>query len=74
MGLIAETGYFSNDIMAYLTNSGLPNTVRLTNVLVDGFNGLPSTNVDNTEISMDIEMAISWRRDSTKLSTTVTQR
>jgi hypothetical protein len=47
-------GYFTNDIALYTSDTGLP-TVSLQNVLVSGFNGVPSTN--NDEVALDIEMA-----------------
>ncbi len=56
VALVEFDGYYSSDITAYESQAGLPH-VTLTNVLVDGFSGTPVT--DNTEMSLDIEMAIS---------------
>ncbi len=55
-------GYYAADIAAYEKQAGLPNVV-LRNVLVDGFNGVPSTDpvneYNNEEVALDIEMAVS---------------
>lgn len=57
VGLLQFDGYYSNDIVAYENQSGLPN-VPLTNVLVAGFSGNPYSSNNVTEVSLDIEMAI----------------
>ena len=51
---------YANDIATYETQSGLP-SVTLANVLLDGFNGIPTTgpNSGNAEVALDIEMSIS---------------
>ena len=56
VGLLEFDGYYPNDIAAYKSLAGLPN-VSVTNVLVDGFTGSPG--VENSEVALDIEMAIS---------------
>ena len=56
IALVEFDGYYQNDITAYENQTGLPHVI-LTNVFVDGFDGIPIT--DNTEMSLDIEMAIS---------------
>jgi len=56
LGLFELDGYTTDDITYYENQAGLPN-VPLTNVLVDGFNGTPMG--AETEVSLDIEMAIS---------------
>jgi hypothetical protein len=56
VGLLELDGYYSNDIAQYESLARLPN-VPLTNILVDGFNGSPGVN--NVEVALDIEMAIS---------------
>ena len=56
VALLEFDGYYSNDIAAYEGLAGLPN-ITLTNILIDSFNGTPSA--DDTEVSLDIEMAIS---------------
>jgi pro-kumamolisin-like protein/BACON domain-containing protein len=55
VGLFELDGYYTNDIIAYETNAGLPN-ITLTNVLIN-FSGSPGS--DNSEVALDIEMAIS---------------
>jgi hypothetical protein len=52
-------GYYTNDIVAYENQAGLP-AVPLSNVPVNGFNLTPSTNSSHVlEVSLDIEMVIS---------------
>ena len=60
VGLVEFDGYYANDITAYEATNGLSN-VTLKNVLLDGFNGTPTTgpNSGNAEVALDIEMAIS---------------
>jgi subtilase family serine protease len=59
IALVEFDGYYSNDIALYESQAGLP-SVTLTNILIDGFSGTPSGNVNNvTEVSLDIEMVIS---------------
>lgn len=59
VGLVQFDGYYANDITTYESLAGLPN-VTLTNVLLDGFNGIPDANADFVaEVSLDIEMTIS---------------
>jgi subtilase family serine protease len=59
VGLFELEGYYASDITSYESFAGVPN-VTLTNVLIDGYNGNPDTNVDYVaEVSLDIEMAIS---------------
>ena len=60
VGLVEFDGYYANDVTAYEATNGLPG-VTLKNVLLDGFNGTPTTGPDsgNAEVALDIEMAIS---------------
>ena len=60
VGLLEFDGYYTNDITKYETENGLP-SVTLTNVLLDGFDGKPTRgrNSGNSEVALDIEMAIS---------------
>jgi subtilase family serine protease len=51
-----DSGYYQSDITAYETLAGLPN-VPVSAVLLDGYGGGPG--YANTEVSLDIEMAIS---------------
>ena len=55
VGLFELDGYYPNDITAYETNAGLPN-VTLTNAL---FNTIGTPGNNNSEVALDIEMAIS---------------
>jgi len=56
VGLFEADGYYSNDIASYESQAGLP-SVSLTNVLIDNFNGNPGSG--NSEVALDIEMAVS---------------
>lgn len=56
VGIVASNGYFPTDITAYEDAAGMTH-VPLKNVQVAGFSSTP--NGDNTEVSMDIENAIS---------------
>lgn len=59
VGLLEFDGYYGADITNYALQSSLP-TVALTNVLVDGFSGVPGSGVNDVfEVSLDIEMAAS---------------
>ncbi len=56
VGLFELDGYYLSDVTAYESLAGLPN-IPLTNVLLDGFKGVPGVN--NDEVALDIDMAIS---------------
>jgi len=57
VGLVQfQSGFYTNDILAYETLAGLPN-VPVQPVLLDGYGG--GAGNDNDEVSLDIEMAIS---------------
>ena len=60
VGLVEFDGYYASDITMYESQTGLPN-VTLKNVLLDGFNGIPTIGPSsgNSEVALDIEMAIS---------------
>jgi subtilase family serine protease len=59
VGLFELDGYYASDITSYEHKASLPN-VTLTNVLIDGYDGVPDGNVNYIgEVSLDIEMAIS---------------
>ncbi len=60
VGLLEFDGYYAADITDYASQAGLPN-VPLLNVLLDGFNGVPTggPNSGNSEVALDIEMAVS---------------
>ncbi|HEV2329274.1 MAG TPA: protease pro-enzyme activation domain-containing protein [Verrucomicrobiae bacterium] len=59
IGMVEFDGYYPSDISRYETNAGLP-AVPLQPVLLDGYNGVPSTGSGsgNPEVSLDIELAI----------------
>jgi hypothetical protein len=59
IGLLEFDGFYSSDISAYESAAGLPN-VPVQAVLLDGFSGTPTRgpNSGDTEVSIDIEMAI----------------
>ena len=59
VGLVQFDGFYAADIAAYEVQAGLSN-VTLQTVLLDGFDGIPTgTNINNGEVSLDIEMVIS---------------
>jgi uncharacterized repeat protein (TIGR01451 family) len=58
VALVQFDGYLASDIIAYENLTGRPN-VPLQNVLIGGFNGLPTGNGGEVEVSLDIEMVIS---------------
>ncbi len=58
IALVQFDGYLSNDIAAYESLAGRPN-IPLQNVLIDRFNGFPTGNGGEVEVSLDIEMLIS---------------
>ncbi len=61
VGLVALDGYYTSDITAYSQLANLP-AVPLTNVLIDGFNGVPTSRLPgsgNEEVALDIQMTIS---------------
>ncbi|MBF0503704.1 MAG: hypothetical protein HQL14_01250 [Candidatus Omnitrophica bacterium] len=59
VALFELDGYLQSDIAAYESYFHLPNnSVTLQNVLVDGFNGLPTYNGGNEEVTLDIEELI----------------
>ncbi|HTB79825.1 MAG TPA: putative Ig domain-containing protein [Opitutaceae bacterium] len=58
VGLLQFDGYTASDITYYETKANLP-AVPLTNVLLDGFSGVPTGNGGEVEVSLDIEMSMS---------------
>ena len=66
IALVQFDGYYASDIMAYETLTGRPN-VPLVNVLLNGFNGLPTGNGGEVEVSLDIEMCISMASGLSKI-------
>ena len=59
VALFELEGYYTNDIIAYENQTGLPN-LTLTNVLVDSFSGTPTGTDTNgvIEVALDIDMAL----------------
>lgn len=55
IALVQFDGYFASDIAAYASLAGRTN-IPLQNVLIDGFNGLPTGSGGEIEVSLDIEM------------------
>jgi uncharacterized repeat protein (TIGR03803 family) len=67
VGLVEFDGYYTNDIATYEHQAGLPQ-VPLTNVLLDGFSGVPSGVTNSVaEVSLDIEMVISMATNLAKV-------
>jgi hypothetical protein len=60
VGLVEFDGFYANDIASYERQAGLA-AVPLQTILLDGYNGTPTTGADsgNPEVSLDIEMAVS---------------
>lgn len=68
IGLFEFGPYYTNDIYRYETNAGLPTTIVVSNVLLNGVSGLPvGTNADDGEEALDIDMAISMAPGATVL-------
>jgi len=59
IGLLAIDGYDPSDITTYVSNNGLPSNITVTPVLLDGVSGIPSRGRASSEITVDIEMALS---------------
>jgi len=57
IAMVEFDGYNLSDIQEYETLAGRTN-VPLSNVLLDGFNGQPTGDGNEVEVSLDIEMAI----------------
>ena len=58
VGLVQFDGYSTADIAYYESLAGIP-SVTVSNVLLDGFSGLPSGTGDEIEVCLDIEMVMS---------------
>ena len=58
IALFQWDGYLASDIALYEQQAGLP-SVSLTNVLLQGFSGIPTGTGGEVEVSLDIEMCIS---------------
>ncbi len=66
IAMVEFDGYTLADITNYEAAHGLPN-VTLTNVLLDGFSGMPSGNGGEIEVSLDIETAIAMAPGATSI-------
>ncbi|HEU6448244.1 MAG TPA: protease pro-enzyme activation domain-containing protein [Verrucomicrobiae bacterium] len=64
IGLLEFDGYYSNDIVKYETEAGLP-AVTLTNVPVNG--GVSTPGTGNGEVALDIEVAIAMAPGLSKI-------
>lgn len=61
--------YYTNDIYMYETNAGLPTSIVITNILLDGSTGIPvGTNAADGEEALDIDMAMSMAPAATILN------
>ena len=66
LGLFELDGYTASDITAYENKFGLP-AVPLQNVLVDGFNGVPSSGNGPAEVTLDIELQAALAPNASKI-------
>jgi subtilase family serine protease len=68
VGLLEFDGYYASDIAAYETTAGY-SSVPLQTVLLDSYNGTPTTGPDsgNGEVSLDIEMAVAMAPGLSKI-------
>lgn len=55
IALVQYDGYFPSDIAAYQQLTGLP-ALSITNILLDGFSGVPTLTGGEGEVTLDIEM------------------
>jgi uncharacterized repeat protein (TIGR01451 family) len=60
-------GYVSNDIVAYANLAGRTNIPPLQNILINGFNGLPTGSGGEVEVSLDLEMVVSMAPGLSKI-------
>ena len=68
VGLLEFDGYYASDISSYENSAGYA-TVPLQTVLLDGYDGTPTTgkNSGNPEVSLDIEMAVAFAPGLSKI-------
>jgi len=57
IGLFEFGTYFTNDVILYQQQAGLPTNIVITNILLDGLTGVPSPGTDDGEETLDIDMA-----------------
>jgi len=61
--------YYTNDVYMYETNAGYPTSIVITNILLDGWTGIPvGNNADDGEEALDIDMALSMAPGATILN------
>ncbi|MDB6065263.1 MAG: Sedolisin [Pedosphaera sp.] len=65
IGLFEFGPYFPNDVTLYETAAHLSTSIVVTNVLLDGFSGIPSAGANDGEEALDIQMAISMAPGAT---------
>jgi hypothetical protein len=58
IGLFEFGPYFTNDIILYQQKAGLPSNIVITNILLDGYTGIPAPGTDDGEEALDIDMAM----------------
>jgi hypothetical protein len=58
IGLVEFDGFYASDITSYESKAGLA-AVPLQTVLLDGYNGVPTEDGGNDEVSLDIELVVS---------------
>ncbi len=60
VGLLQFDGFYSNDIAAYAEAAGNGRaSIPIETVLLDGYDGTPTMDGGNSEVSLDIEMSMS---------------
>jgi hypothetical protein len=70
VGVLEFDGFYAGDIKAYAqTAGGGRASIAIQTVLLDGFNGVPTTgaNSGNSEVALDIEMAMAMAPGLTKI-------
>jgi Pro-kumamolisin, activation domain/Concanavalin A-like lectin/glucanases superfamily/Putative Ig domain/Viral BACON domain len=58
IGLFEFGEYFTSDIILYQQTAGLSSNIVVTNILLDGFTGIPAPGTDDGEEALDIDMAM----------------
>jgi hypothetical protein len=66
VALVQFDGFYQSDITGYEALAGLPQ-VSLQTVLLDGYDGTPSSSIGNVEVSLDIETIISMAPGISKI-------
>jgi hypothetical protein len=63
VALVEFDGYYANDIVSYENYAHISTSIAITNVLLNGFNGVPDNSTpgvsdDGQEVTLDIDMVI----------------